>query len=101
MTRHDENARVDEFHSEAGAVLGPRSASPLLLTRDELEALTSARGPKRMTAWLQARGWVFEPGARRGDVPKVDRSYYLARMSGQHPMHTRKRGDYTFMTRSK
>jgi hypothetical protein len=55
----------------------------LLLTRDELEALTGTKQPKRMCAWCTARGWIFERPARRGDVPKVDRAYYLARMSGQ------------------
>lgn len=56
---------------------------PLLLTADELKALTGTRQAKRMAAWLISRGWVFEPPARRGDIPKVDRAYYLARMSDQ------------------
>lgn len=57
--------------------------STLTLTRDELNSLTGFGQPKRMIGWLQARGWIFEAPARRGDIPKVDRAYYLARMSGQ------------------
>lgn len=57
----------------------------LTLDRAELVNLTGMKQPKRMCEWLTARGWVFEPPARRGDVPKVDRAYYLARMSGQKP----------------
>lgn len=57
----------------------------LTLDRAELEALCDTVQPKRMAAWLTARGWVFEPSSRRGGIPKVDRAYYLARMSGQQP----------------
>ena len=55
----------------------------LTLTAAELHELTGAKRPKRIASWLDDRGWVYEPPARRGDVPKVDRTYYLARMSGQ------------------
>lgn len=54
----------------------------LTLTREELRELTGTQQPKRMARWLTDRGWVFEP-PRGSDVPKVDRTYYLARMSGQ------------------
>lgn len=54
----------------------------ITLTRDELATLTSLKQPKRQAAWLQARGWVFEEPHGRG-IPKVDRAYYLSRMSGQ------------------
>jgi hypothetical protein len=54
----------------------------LLLTREELEELTGTRQPKRMTAWLTERGWVHDAGNGRSGTPKVDRTYYLARMSG-------------------
>lgn len=60
-------------------------SSPLLLTRPELEQLTGTIQAKRMCDWLLARGWVFERPARRGDIPKVDRAYYSAMMSGQRP----------------
>ncbi|MFN3630244.1 MAG: DUF4224 domain-containing protein [Casimicrobiaceae bacterium] len=62
----------------------------LMLNRDELETLTGTKQPKRMCDWLTARQWVFEAPSRRGDVPKVDRAYYLARMSGQQPGSKRK-----------
>lgn len=63
-------------------------ATDLLLTRAELEALTGTKQPKRMGAWLERRAWPHEAPARRGDVPKVDRAYYAARMSGQAPAAT-------------
>jgi hypothetical protein len=63
----------------------PASLSTLTLTAAELQELTGAKRPKRIASWLDDRGWVYEPPARRGDVPKVDRTYYLARMSGQAP----------------
>jgi hypothetical protein len=56
--------------------------SSTLLSRQELADLTGMKQPKRMTEWLHKRSWVYEPGARRGDIPKVDRAYYQARMSG-------------------
>jgi Domain of unknown function (DUF4224) len=54
----------------------------LLLTRDELKALTGYERPSRMCAWLRTRGWVHEAPGRKGDVPKVARAYHDARMSG-------------------
>lgn len=57
----------------------------LQLTRAELEQLCDTKQPKRMAAWLVARGWVFEPASGRRGFPKVSRAYYLARMSGQQP----------------
>jgi hypothetical protein len=64
---------------------------PLLLTREELEALTDLKQPKRMHAWLQARGWVFEPAGRPGDIPKVSRAYSEARLSGRPLQHQPRR----------
>lgn len=66
--------------------------SDLLLSADELAALTGQRQPARMIRWLDQRAWVYEPPARRGDIPKVDRSYYLAKMSGQAPSAQRRNG---------
>lgn len=68
-----------------------------LMSRDELSALTGTKQPKRMRAWLDARGWVYEPQARRGDVPKVLRAYRDARLTGTAPAR-QKRADYSFMT---
>ncbi len=59
------------------------TTAELLLTPTELEALTGYRQAARQVAWLQARCWVFELPARRGDHPKVARAYHDARMSGQ------------------
>lgn len=55
----------------------------LILNPGELKLLTGTSQSKRQCAWLTDRGWMFEAPARRGDRPKVDRTYYLARMSGQ------------------
>lgn len=73
----------------------------LTLTREELSMLTGLKQAKRMTAWLEARGWVFEPPARRGDVPKVDRAYYLARMSGRAEAPRRELPNFDFMGTSR
>lgn len=64
----------------------------IVLTRDELVQITGLAQPKRMTAWLSERGWVFEAPTRRGEIPKVDRAYYLARMSGQSSNTRRREG---------
>lgn len=69
----------------------------LLMTREELRSLTGTTQPKRMCAWLEARGWVHEPPARRGDIPKVLRAYLDARLSGARPERTKK-ASYSFMT---
>ena len=55
----------------------------LLLTPAELRELTGFQKPSKMVAWLTQRNWIFEPPLKRGDVPKVDRHYFHARMSGQ------------------
>lgn len=57
--------------------------SELTLSADELRALTGLKQAKRIAAWLTERGWIHEPARGRGKFPAVDRSYYLARMSGQ------------------
>lgn len=68
-----------------------------LMSREELGALTGTMQPKRMCAWLEVRGWVHEPPARRGDIPKVLRGYRDARLSGAQPERTKK-ANYSFMT---
>lgn len=57
----------------------------LLLTADELRALTGTKQAKRQADWLTARGWQFEPASRRGECPKVGRAYAEARMAGRQP----------------
>lgn len=54
----------------------------LTLEPDELFDLTGYRQAKRQTDWLDSRGWIYEAPEKRGERPKVDRAYYLARMSG-------------------
>lgn len=63
----------------------------IVLTSSELAALTGLKQAKRQAAWLADHGWVFEHSARRGDLPKVDRTYYIERMSGKHATTRRAR----------
>lgn len=72
--------------------MGKASCSDLFLSRMELAALTGTKQPKRMEAWLVARGWVHESAPRRGDHPRVDRAYYFARMSGAAVNDARREG---------
>lgn len=69
----------------------------LTLTAAELVELTGYKQPARMIAWLTARGWVFEPPARRGDPPRVDRAYYRARMFGEVKPARRVEPNFDFM----
>ena len=55
----------------------------IALTRAELAQVTGYKQPRRMAQWLSAHAWVFEPPARRSDVPVVGRAYCLARLSGE------------------
>lgn len=92
---------MEEVTGSHGAAFGweGRVPAPLCLTREELKVLTSTVQPKRMCAWLTDRGWIFENPSRRGDIPKVDRAYYLARMSGQRPITKRAGPRLDFMLR--
>ena len=58
-------------------------ATTATLDAATLRALTGYRQPTRMARWLSEHGWVFERPAGRGALPAVDRTYYLARMSGR------------------
>lgn len=55
----------------------------ILLNRAELEELTGTKQPVRMATWLDRRHWVYEPPARRGEIPKVSRQHFEDRMSGK------------------
>lgn len=90
-TRYD-----NEYEASHGDQVAP-GAPNALMSREELRALTGTKQPKRMCAWLDARGWAHEPPARRGDVPKVLRAYRDARLSGLQTERT-KRANYSFMT---
>lgn len=57
--------------------------APIALTYEELVELTGLRQRKRMTRWLEDRGWVFEPPRKRGETPIVSREYVVRRLSGQ------------------
>ena len=73
----------------------------LLLTAQDLRELTGFSKPSKMTSWLENRAWVFEPPLKRGEVPKVSRAYFLARMSGQAPGPRRARPNLDWMLASK
>lgn len=79
----------------------PPSSQSLLLTLEELRVLTGYRTRSKMVEWLTQRDWVFEPPSKKGDIPKVDRSYFHARMSGQTPTGRRMRPNLDWMTTPK
>lgn len=54
--------------------------SALLLTPEELQALTGAERPSAVIAWLTKRSWIYETD--RNGKPKVARAYFDARMLG-------------------
>lgn len=76
----------------------PAAGSNLLLSASELRELTGFRKPSKMVDWLTQRAWVFEPPCKRGDIPKVDRAYFHARMSGQASGPRRGRPNLDWMT---
>lgn len=64
-----------------------------LLTRDELVALTGRSQPAAMVRWLHRHNWVYEAPDRRGDIPKVARAFFDAKMTGAPlPSATRRSG---------
>lgn len=74
-------------------------ADTLLLTREQLVELTGTVQPARMVAWLEKRHWVYEPAARRGEIPKVSRKHFEDRMSGRSTPHAARKGPrLDFMT---
>ncbi|MCW5671182.1 MULTISPECIES: DUF4224 domain-containing protein [unclassified Hydrogenophaga] len=86
----------NKYYSLSDGEAAPRPFDDLM-SREELSALTGTMQPKRMSVWLESRGWVHEPPARRGDIPKVLRAYRDARLSGIQPERTKK-ANYSFMT---
>lgn len=72
----------------------------LLLTRQQLEDLTGTVQPARMMAWMDERHWVYEPPARRGEIPRVSRAYFEARMSGRATVGRRVGPRLDFMRQS-
>lgn len=52
----------------------------LCLTRQELEQLTGCVRPGAMCRWLESKKYIFEPGLRPGDFPRVARAYFERRM---------------------
>jgi hypothetical protein len=72
----------------------------LTLSRAQLEELTGQTQPGRMVSYLERNAWVFESPPRRGDIPRVDLSYYKARMSGQAKAPRRSGPNLDFMLRA-
>lgn len=54
----------------------------LTLSRAELRSLTGRRQVAAMVSWLHRHNWVYEAPDGRGDIPKVARSYFNAKMTG-------------------
>ncbi len=53
----------------------------MILTPEEVAALTDRIQPKRQIAWLTEHGWKFEVGA--AGLPKVSRAYCAQRLGGE------------------
>ena len=53
----------------------------LLLQNVEVQELTGFKLPSRQVQWLHAGGWIYETD--RHGRPRIARSYFDARMSGQ------------------
>lgn len=70
-----------------------------MLNLEELQALTGYRTRSKIVDWLTRRHWVFEPPDRKGDIPKVARAYFDARMSGQIPTERRIRPNLDWLTK--
>jgi hypothetical protein len=64
----------------------------LFLLPVELQTLTGFKLPARQVAWLESRGWIFETD--RNGRPRVARSYFDGRMTGQ-PLPGRRVGPRT------
>ena len=73
----------------------------MILSNSQLVDLTGYQQPGRQVEWLTKRGWVFEHPSRRGQRPKVDSTYYEARMSGQTPGRRRIEPDVSVMLRGR
>jgi len=79
--------------SSSSATEDSTASGSLLLSRDELAALTGTKQAKRMSQWLQSRRWPFALTGRRGGFPQVARLVFVDRMTqvnvnpaGQNPL---------------
>lgn len=70
-------------------------ASPtLLLTRDELHALSGCQRRANVTAWLVTNGWAHVLGVDRW--PRVSRAYAEAKLAGGDAIAPRASGGPNF-----
>jgi hypothetical protein len=58
---------------------------PLLLTREELTALTGTNQAARQRSWLDARGWPYEEAFGRSSHPRVARMVFVQKMLSKDP----------------
>jgi hypothetical protein len=58
---------------------------PLLLTREELTALTGTSQAARQRSWLDARGWPYEEAFGRSSHPRVARMVFVQKMLSKDP----------------
>lgn len=65
------------------AIALPGDGAVLLLSRDELVALTGTVQPARQRCWLDARGWPYAEAFGRGSHPRVARFVFTEKMTGR------------------
>ena len=104
MTAHDQARTIAVAHAlcmprgmgtaERQPLSNANTKPTLTLSLEELRDLTKLKHSRKIADWLALRGWVHEPPRKRGDVPVVDRTYYLARMSGAVDQERRTRPNF-------
>jgi hypothetical protein len=72
--------RTDDRFAEHGE-------SILLLSRQEITALTGTKQPVRQRRWFDARGWPYVDAMGRSAHPRVARSVFDEKMKGRDPSH--------------
>ncbi len=76
-----------------------QESSDLLLHKQELIDLTGKKQPARMIDWLERNNWLYEMPDRKGDIPRVARVYFVARMTGAQLPGRRQRPRLDFMVK--
>lgn len=63
----------------------PEAEGQILLSAQDLTALTGTVQPARQRRWLDARGWPYVEASGRGAYPRVSRRVFDAKMEARDP----------------